>query len=273
MSETSNAKIHHIHTPSDDPQTLLITTLRSQISDLYTQVTQLNGKLVQSYDRVSDLEDSLHSTSTSLRSATTKVSELEAEKNAHLSALNTGVLVERDWVTAELTRVMEKATEESTSRGLAESAKARIESELDDLSASLFSQANGMVAEARLAKAVSEQKVERMEGMLKGAEEAVGMMQGEVQRLRKEKEVVELEAARLRVREGKGKYRQLDSDLDTLEPERKLMKVGNAGYGEFLAFVGHLRGLKVSVGKPPAMTTLLGLPFLARLMNEDSYVI
>ncbi|KAE9395503.1 hypothetical protein BT96DRAFT_997622 [Gymnopus androsaceus JB14] len=246
----------------DDPQTLLISTLRSQISDLFTQVTQLNGKLVQSYDRVSDLEDEIHSSSLSLRQASVKVSQLELERTQHLSALNTGLLVEKEVVTQELTRLMEKATEEAASRGLAESAKTQIEKELDDLSASLFSQANTMVAEARFARSLAEEKARSAEVMLKGAEEAVGVMQGEVRRLVEEKENKEKELERLR---GRGKYR-----AEEMSSERVMMRTGNVGYTEFLAFVGHLRTLKATKATHPTMNTLLGLPFLARLMNEDS---
>ena len=50
---------------------------------------------------------------------------------------------------------MEKATEEAARRGQAESARAEIEKDLDDLSAGLFDQANRMVAEGRIAEARS----------------------------------------------------------------------------------------------------------------------
>jgi len=140
-------------------------------------VTQLNNKLVKSYDRVSDLEDNLHVASSTIRSSTLRISQLELERTQHLSALNTGLLVEKSHVTAELTRLMEKATEEAAQRGQAETARRDIEKDLDDLSASLFSQANTMVAEARYARALSERKVEQAELALKGAEEAVATMQ------------------------------------------------------------------------------------------------
>ena len=96
----------------DDAQTLVIDSLRTQISDLITQVSQLNGKLVKSYDRVSDLEDELHISSSNARTSSLKISELEIERAQHLSALNTGLYVEKAHVTAELTRLMERATSE-----------------------------------------------------------------------------------------------------------------------------------------------------------------
>lgn len=49
----------------------------------------------------------------------------------HLSALDTGLLVERAHVTQELSRLMEKVSEESAQRGLAENAKQAIEKVID----------------------------------------------------------------------------------------------------------------------------------------------
>jgi len=151
-------------------------------------VTQLNNKLVTSYDRVSDLEDNLHVASANVRQSSIKISQLELERTQHLAALNTGLLVEKSHVTAELTRLMEKATEEAAQRGQAETARADIEKDLDDLSATLFDQANTMVAEARFARAQSERKVEDAERALKGAEDAVAMMQQQMQEMQVEKE-------------------------------------------------------------------------------------
>ena len=99
-------------TDKDDAQAQVIDSLRTQISDLITQVSQLNGKLVKSYDRVSDLEDELHMASSNARTSSLKISELEIERAQHLAALNTGLYVEKAHVTAELTRLMERATSE-----------------------------------------------------------------------------------------------------------------------------------------------------------------
>jgi chromosome segregation ATPase len=184
---TDTSSKHQRNGTDPDAQAMVISSLRSQIQDLFSQVTQLNSKLVKSYDRVSDLEDDLHVASSNLRSSSLKISQLELERTQHLSALNTGLLVEKSHVTAELTRLMEKATEEAAQRGQAESARADIEKDLDDLSASLFGQANTMVAEARYGKALSERKVEEAERALKGAEEAVGIMQQQMQTLQAEK--------------------------------------------------------------------------------------
>ena len=251
-----------------DAYAQLISSLRSQIQDLFSQVTQLNNKLVKSYDRVSDLEDNLHVARSTIRSSTLRIAQLELERTQHLSALNTGLLVEKSHVTAELTRLMEKATEEAAQRGQAESARSAIEKDLDDLSANLFSQANSMVAEARYARALSERKVEQAELALKGAEEAVATMQQQVQSLQQQKEEADRQADDMRVIVSKGKWmsRETTPDPSAVPPLR--LRSLHLPYQEFLLFVAHLRSIHLSSPSPPAVSTLLNLPFLARLLTE-----
>ncbi|KAG1877054.1 hypothetical protein C8R48DRAFT_768611 [Suillus tomentosus] len=264
---------HQKDQDTSDAQAQIIASLRSQVTDLFSQVTQLNGKLVKSYDRVSDLEDQLHDCESSLRNASITVSSLELERTHHLAALDTGLLVEKEHVTAELNRLMERATEEAAQRGQAETARSDIEKELDDLSASLFHQANTMVAEARLARAKSERKVREAEEALKGAEEAVKVMQTQMQTMQADKEGAERQAEEARLSMGKGKWVERDAHLAQQYPGdvRKMRLVTvHVPYAEFIAFVTHLRGLRVSQVTSPVISTLLGLPFLARLLTEDS---
>jgi hypothetical protein len=255
--------------PDPEAQNMVIESLRSQIQDLFSQVTQLNSKLVSSYDRVSHLEDQLHDSSNELRSASVKVSQLELERSQHLSALNSGLLVERTHVTAELTRLMEKATEEAARRGKAESARAEIEKELDDLSAGLFGQANTMVAEARLARAASERKVEETERALKGTEEAITNMQLHMQALQEEKEEALRQVEDMRITVGKGKWTRRDSSM----PVTALRQILNctSQYQDFLSFVAHIRELRQKSNILPLITTV-NHAWLARLQLEDSWV-
>lgn len=268
-NEVPNGKTNHQHYAADpEAQDMVIESLRGQIQDLFSQVTQLNAKLVKSYDRVSDLEDDLHVASAQLRTSSVKISQLELERTQHLAALNTGLLVEKHHVTTELNRLMEKATEEAAQRGQAESARAAIEKDLDDLSASLFNQANTMVAEARYGQHISQRKAEEAEQALRGAEEAVSAMQQQVQALQGDKEIAERKAAEIQSLMGKGKWVNR-RDSDSLAPTLRLFG-SHLPYQEFLLFVAHLRHLRMSSSSPPAMPTLLPLPFLTRLSTEDS---
>ncbi|TCD71905.1 hypothetical protein EIP91_000037 [Steccherinum ochraceum] len=269
LDQKSPKRVNGRHTreQSDpDAQAMVIESLKSQCQDLFSQVTQLNSKLVKSYDRVSDLEDELHVTSANLRSSTLKVSNLELERTQHLSALSTGLLVEKDHVTTELTRLMEKATEEAARRGQAESARAEIEKDLDDLSAGLFDQANRMVAEARWGRAQSERKAEETEKALRGAEEVVGMLQAQMQSLQTEKELSERRVVEMRAVMGKGKW------VSRPQPHHSQSRYLSCHlpYHEYIQFIAHLRSLRPSSPQVPAVTTLLPLPFLARLVSEDS---
>ncbi|KAG8925837.1 hypothetical protein FRC00_003558 [Tulasnella sp. 408] len=262
----------------ENPYTQIIESLRAQNNELFGQVTQLNSKLVQSYDRVSDLEDADHLTQAALRNANLRVAQLEMERMEHLSALDTGLLVERAHVTQELSRLMEKVSEESAQRGLAENAKQAIEKDLDDLSASLFNQANTMVAEARFARAQSEKKAASAETAMKGAEEAVALMQSQMQALTEAREKAEHEAETLRElvsKSGPGERRIRTTSLISSGSQAglalipKLIK-GYAPYEEFIAFLTHLRSLRPASQQPPPLSSIISLPFLARLIAEDS---
>lgn len=159
---------------------------------------------------------------------------------------------------------MEKATEEAAQRGQAESARNAIEKDLDDLSATLFGQANTMVAEARFAQHLSERKVEDAQNALKGAEEVVSLMQNQMQVLQAEKELADNKSREMELLIGKGKWVQR-GEVDQTRSLKLLSS--HSPYQEFLLFVAHLRLLRPNSPYPPAMSTLLPLPFLARLAS------
>ncbi|KAE8216397.1 hypothetical protein CF327_g435 [Tilletia walkeri] len=148
----------------------IVAKLEEHILDLSAQVTGLNEKLVRSFERISDLEDDVSDAHARVSSYSVKVAQLEKERQEHLAALNTGLLVEKAHVTSEMSKLMERVIEETAQRGKAESDKEKIEHELDELSASLFNEANKMVAVERLARARAEEKSNHLEQSLKDTE-------------------------------------------------------------------------------------------------------
>lgn len=144
--------------------------LKAQVSDLTNQVTGLNEKLVKSFNRIADLEDDYSDAQERIRNMSAKIKDLEKERSEHLDALNTGLLVEKAHVSSEMQRMMDRVIEETAQRGKAESDKSKIEAELDELSSSLFSEANKMVAVERLSRARAEEKSRNMEERLKDTE-------------------------------------------------------------------------------------------------------
>ena len=67
---------------------------------------------------------------------------------------------------------------------------------------------------------------------------------------------------------GKGKFREREQRSVDLVRQVKLLS-SHVPYQEFLLFVAHLRSLHQTSPLPPAMATLLPLPFLARLTTEE----
>lgn len=82
---------HHASLIDDDE----LARLKSQIKELTSQVTSLNGKLVQSYNRVGGLEDDLHGRGVEVKDLQGKVEKLEAERKTWEERYEGGLLVEK----------------------------------------------------------------------------------------------------------------------------------------------------------------------------------
>ncbi|PWN29413.1 hypothetical protein BDZ90DRAFT_230289 [Jaminaea rosea] len=218
-----------------------VATLRSRIADLTNQVTGLNGKLVSSFMRISDLEDDLSDARERVMSGTTQVASLEKERQEHLAALNTGLLVEKAHVSTEMTRMMDRVIEETKQRGQAESDKAKIEAELDELSASLFNEANRMVAVERLARARAEEKSKSMEERLQDTEGIMLEQQkvlGDLQKkLEASKEAGEAASS-------SRAQHQVGSPSSSSAPPPLVLMLDIVPYQELHAFLAHLRKLR-----------------------------
>lgn len=74
---------------------MLLASLRSQITDLSSQVTSLNSKLVRSYTQIGDLEDDLHDVKTEDQRLKSRLTALEADKKRWEREIEGGGWVER----------------------------------------------------------------------------------------------------------------------------------------------------------------------------------
>lgn len=79
----------------NSPSFILVAALRSQITDLTSQVTSLNSKLVRSYTSIGDLEDEVHERREGERRAKAKAVELEQDKQRWEREIERGGWVER----------------------------------------------------------------------------------------------------------------------------------------------------------------------------------
>lgn len=224
------------HSREDPVDFLLQLSPEERERDLRNQVTGLNAKLVTSFNRISDLEDELSIAHNRILAHTTHIAELHKEREQHLFALNTGLLVEKAHVTAEMQRMMDRVLDETAQRGKAESDKTRIEAELEELSASLFNEANKMVAVERLERARAEEKSAQLQASLLDTERVLAEQQEMLKslQLKLEKQAPEEVSSEESVTKAEPAPAPMDRTLYVqIQP-----------YQEFIAFIRYLRSLQ-----------------------------
>ncbi|KAJ9100556.1 hypothetical protein QFC21_003599 [Naganishia friedmannii] len=253
-----SSEIEQTHAP-DSPTTMLITTLRDELMTLTDQSTVLNSKLIASLDRVANLEDTVYHKTSVEQQKDQLIEELEKAKAQWEESMNTGLLVERKSVKEEMQRLVDGLVEEERRRGSAEEGRQRVENEVDDLSATLFEQANTMVAAERMARAQAETRLRQAEENLQAAEAAMRDMQHHLQSLPTLLPPADVGPS---------------SSLTTLARGRTYTTT-HVPYAEFIAFIQHIRLHKprkpehVALLPAPSLTTLLSQPFIARSQVED----
>lgn len=173
--------------------------LHSRIAELGDQLTQLNLKLVRSFERISNLEDELHESHAKNEKLAARNQTLELESAQHEEALKGGLLVERANVQSELQRLTQRVIQESERRSKSEASLSSINQELDDLSASLFSEANRLVATEKLQRIKAERKVAQVEEAMKRVEEVIEARRDQSNQLRLSLETAERERDQYRI--------------------------------------------------------------------------
>ena len=98
---------------SPSQSTVVLTAMQPEEleAELRSQVSSLNAKLVAAINRMSDLEDELTVSQNSLRANKAMVEELSKERDQYVSALSTGLLVEKSHVSSEMQRMMERVVD------------------------------------------------------------------------------------------------------------------------------------------------------------------
>lgn len=104
----------------------------------------LTTKLINAMNHQSTLDDSLQRARHELEQALEKVKKLEAENGQHHALLREGSLVKRADVEATETSLRNELAEERERRIVSERGKDKMEKELEELSATLFTQANNV---------------------------------------------------------------------------------------------------------------------------------
>jgi hypothetical protein len=170
---------------------------------------------------------------------------------------------------------MEESLASSSAKQSAEAKHKQMESELSDLSANLFSTANEMVATERQARARVEESLVSTRTTVAALEKQLDA--AKFQKIRQENEKEALREAKIRTEYEMEELRRALRGVNSSD----VVSLGGGGVlrmtnshlpfkNEYLGFLAHLRGLAGNSPDIPGITSLLTLPFLARLAVEDS---
>ncbi|KAF9217287.1 rab guanine nucleotide exchange factor S2 [Podila verticillata] len=202
--ELASSLTHQQFQLPNDP---LIPFVKAQIDDLTSQNASLvaendalSSKLIESTEGRMDLDQQLNMTQMELQMIQNELKTLkESQKHYEqlLAMISNGQLIEKK----DVQPVIENLAYESQRRSQIESSKMKLESELEDLSRSLFEEANRMVNEERQATYLASKKIEGLERQL---DEVLDLCKSERDQL------VEL----------KVRMQKLSEEKDTLQRER-----------------------------------------------------
>ncbi|KAF3214051.1 rab guanine nucleotide exchange factor S2 [Orbilia oligospora] len=138
--------------------------------NLSGEVQALSDKLIKAINHQSSLEEGLEETRHELDVSKQRIKHLEAIAKEHQDMMATGVLVEKKEVEMETRQLMNKLMEESMQRGKAEKEKRHIEQDLENLTTSLFEEANKMVIAARKEREAVMRRNDQLEQQLSDTE-------------------------------------------------------------------------------------------------------
>ncbi|KAK9389024.1 hypothetical protein V1515DRAFT_596869 [Lipomyces mesembrius] len=139
---------------------------QDEVEILSNEVSALSTKLILAVERQADLEDGLAATRHELEQAQARIRTLEGAQKQHIEMMENGLLVERKDVELETSTLMNKLMLESKARMKAESDRRSIEHEVEDLTRSLFEEANKMVASARMEGSKLEHRNRQLENII-----------------------------------------------------------------------------------------------------------
>ncbi|KAF4548744.1 GDP/GTP exchange factor Sec2p-like protein 1 [Elsinoe fawcettii] len=167
-------------TPSPTPR------LRSPASenDLSGEVSMLSTKLINAINHSTNLDDTLQQSRAELDSMRKRIEELEMDAKKHAEDIETGVLVKKAEVDKQIEQMRTELEEARREREASDRAKRGMETELENLTASLFEEANNMVADARKESEAAERRTAQLRSQLQDTETLLASQQEQLQDLK-----------------------------------------------------------------------------------------
>lgn len=171
--EASEASLSTIPDPRSASSSNLSETgsASSRHPDLSNEVAALSDKLINAINHQTTLDDTLAQARHELAASRARIEKLEAEAKAHEERVLSGQLVAKDDVESEKSRLMADLADEKKQKTLAQQEKRGIEAELENLTASLFEEANKMVASANMERDATERKNQQLRDQIKDTEQ------------------------------------------------------------------------------------------------------
>ena len=159
--------------------------------DLSNEVAMLSTKLINAINYQTNLDDTLQATRHELERSRQELNRVKAEKQSLDDAIAQGVLVKKAEFDKTIAQLRADLAKEKASREIAEKAKRQTEGELQDLTSSLFEEANNMVAEARKDTEAVERRNSQLRSQLSDTEVILASQQEQLQDMKSTMERLE----------------------------------------------------------------------------------
>lgn len=159
--------------------------------DLSAEVAMLSTKLVNAINYQTNLDDSLQQTRHELSQSQQELARVKSQKKQLDDMISSGILVRASEFERRMFEMRSQLALERTARETAEKAKKQTEAELENLTVSLFEEANTMVAAARRETESSEKRNSQLRKELDDTELLLASQQEQLQDLKNTLETLE----------------------------------------------------------------------------------
>jgi hypothetical protein len=145
----------------------------SKHGDVNPEVAALSDKLISAINHQTTLDDTLAQTRQELEASRARIAKLEAEAKAYEERISRGELLPKEKLDEDKDRLVAELAEEKKQKAQVLQEKRGIESELETLTASLFDEANKMVASANRDRDAIEKKNQQLRDQIKDGEAVI----------------------------------------------------------------------------------------------------
>jgi hypothetical protein len=145
----------------------------SKHGNVNPEVAALSDKLISAINHQTTLDDTLAQTRQELEASRARIAKLEAEAKAYEERISRGELLPKEKLDEDKDRLVAELAEEKKQKAQVLQEKRGIESELETLTASLFDEANKMVASANRDRDAIEKKNQQLRDQIKDGEAVI----------------------------------------------------------------------------------------------------